>query len=515
MRTILARLDPPTRDNLFVDQVLLSQGTAVAGQPNLLRVRLVNASAQATQTRLTVEIDGKQVARRPAELPGSGPQIERIPVVFDKPGGHSLKVSIDARDALEADNTFYTTVQVNPRLPVLLVNGDIDAAREKSAAFYLQAALESVSDDPAADSIPVQVVAPADLASLKLDKYRVVILSNVPDLPTAQVAPLEQFVQAGGGLAILLGDRCDTKFYNDVLGAQTRPLGSLLPADIHSRLGAAGAGEPLQIVEIEADHPLLARFKGPLRSALAGISIYQAYGLAPRDGGVLASMDSQMPLIVERRYGQGRAILFATLPKPSWTDWPVRRAFIPLASSLVNYLAGGTSALADQAACQDLPLHTPVRSADQPTKVRRPDGSLVQARVKLSGGEAAAYLPAALVDQVGQYRVEAATPVGETLAVNTPRRESSTDVLTPEDAIKLAGRWQLTTVDLTSRGESGVGQAPTSLVSALSTAPGSMGIWNTLLWTVLALVAMEPLIANRRTTVASENDRGEAREAMG
>ena len=508
VRSVLARLDPPTRNNLFIEQVLLGQGTAVVGQPNLLRVRLVNTRAQPARTRIALEVDGRQVASRPVELPAGGPQVERIPVIFDKPGQHALRVSIDVADALVADNTFYATVQVNPRLPVLLVSGDIDTAREKSAAFYLQAALESVSDDPAADSIPVQVVAPADLAGLKLDRYRVVILSNVPSLPAAQVGPLEQFVQAGGGLAILLGDRCDAKFYNDVLGAKTRPLGSLLPADIRSRLGAENAGEPLHIVEADVDHPLLARFKGPLRGALAGIRIYQAYGLAPRDGLTLASMDSRMPLIVERRFGQGRTILLATLPKPSWTDWPVRRTFIPLASSLVNYLAGGASTVADQPACQDLPLRTPVRSADQPPKVHRPDGSLVQAQVKMAGGEAVAYLPASMVDQVGQYHVETAPAAGEILAVNTLRRESSTDTLDPEEAARLAGRWQLTTVDLTRSGQAGLGRTPGSLMASLSTAPGSMGIWNTLLWLVLGIVALEPLVANRRTTAGGNEQQG-------
>jgi hypothetical protein len=499
VRTILARLDPPTHENLLVEQVFLSQGTVVTGQPNLLRVRLVNAGNRPARAPLAVDIDGAPVARRTVELPGSGPQIERVPVVFDTPGEHTLKVSIDAPDALPADNTYYATVQVNPRLPVLLVNGEVDNAREKSAAFYLQAALGSVSNDPATDSIPVQVMAPAEMAGVDLGKYRVVILSNVPDLPIAQIAPLEQFVQAGGGLAILPGDRCDPKFYNEVLGSSMRPRGGLLPADLRSRLGAPGGVEAMHIIEADADHPLLARFKGPLRGALATIRIYQAYGLSPRDGWTLASMDHQMPLIVEREYGQGRVILFATLPKPSWTDWPVRRAFIPLASALVNYLAGGSSAILEQPVCRDLPLRGVIRSSEQPPQVRRPDNSLVQARIRPAGGQAAAYLPAALAEQVGLYRVQAGANQAEILAVNAPRRESGTQTLDPEEALKRAGRWRPTIVDLTTRGPTGGKATASSLAVALTTAAGSTPIWNSLLWVVLAIVALEPLIANRRT----------------
>jgi hypothetical protein len=524
VRTVLARLGSPARDNLLVDQVMLSQGTAVAGQPNLIRVRLVSHRPQAALTQLVLRMDDKEVSRRQVDLPGGSPLVERIPLVFERPGGHSVVASLETQDALADDDTFYATVQVNPRLPVLLVSGDIETAGQKPAAFYLQAALQAVSEDPALDSIPVQTIVPADLSSRQLDTCRAVILSNVANLPTAQVDALEQFVRAGGGLAILLGDRCEAGFYNDVLGAPSRPLGGLLPAEIRSRLGAEGAGEPMHLVQAEMDHPLFARFQGALRGALAGINIYQAYGLSPRDGWVLASIDGPLPLIVERRYGQGRVILIGTVPKPSWTDWPVRRAFIPLVSSLVSHLAGGTSLVADQAVCRDLLLGATVRSGDQPPKVRRPDGSLVTAQVKLTGGRPTAYVSADLADQVGLYRVEPATgSVGdEIIAVNASRRESSCDVLDLDQAVQLAGRWQPTVVDLSSPGEGPGGVAVSRLTSALRTSPPSTGIWNALLWAVLAIVAVEPLIANRnpqakdaseiaggfedRKTVVSRND---------
>lgn len=497
-RAVIARVAPPTRDNLLVDGAVLSQSTAIVGQPNLLRVRLVNHRQAGTTSQLVVDVDGKEVARRPVDLPGEAPHIERIPIVFDKPGEHALRVRLDSHDALPADDVFYTTAFASPRLPVLLVDGDVETKQEKSAAFYLQAGLASVNSNPEAETLPVRVIQPAGLPAEPLDNYRVVILSNVANLPVAQVERLEQFVRAGGGLAILLGDRADQKFYNEVLGAPTRPAGGLMPARIRSRLGVQGAAQPMHIVEAQLDHPVLQRFQGTLRSALAGISIYQAHGLTTREGWVLAAIDGRMPLIVERSYGTGRVILLATAPKLSWTDWPVRRAFIPLVGSLVSYLAGSGSPTVDHMAGQDLVLDSGALNVEG-MKVLRPDGSTVAALMQATGSAPTAYLPAVMVAHVGFYRVASSKDsTAEGLwAVNAPRRESSPEVLNVEEAAKRAGRWQLTVLDATDQMEDGSDRTPVSLLSALSTAPGSTGIWNTLLWAVLAIVCLEPLIANR------------------
>lgn len=504
--TTLVRLDPPARNNVTADQLVLSQGPAVVGQPNLLRVRLVNHGAGTVNVQLVLEVNDQEIARRAVELIAGSPQVERIPVAFDKAGEQRLRLRVEHGDDLPADNVLYATVLVNPRLPVLVVDGDVEAWREKPAAFYLKAALQAV--DAEGESVEADIIKPDELASARLERCRVLLLCNLRDLPLAQLERVEKFVQAGGGLAIFLGGRVDAAFYNEVMGAPTRPLHGLLPAEIRSRVGAEDALEPMHILEAQLDHPILQRFKGTLRGALAGVSIYQAFAVAPREAWVVASMERGVPLIVERSYGRGRVILFTAEPQPRWTNLPLRRAFIPLINHMVGYLAGGAAAEFEHAAGQELVLLRGGWDANRVIQVQRPDASRMQASIKIAGGESVAYLPAAGVSTPGFYTIQnppVSTLAGgsglrERLAVNAPRTESTTAVLA-EDVAALGGRWQIRTVD-------GAGSASQSLSSLLPDSPASRGVWDLLLWLVLALVLIEPLVANRITGKADDKGNG-------
>jgi len=494
--TIVA-LDPPTRNNVAADQMILSQGTAIVAQPNLLRVRLTNYATEMAQAQLVLEVDGHETLRRPVELPGASPTIERIPVTFDKDGEHRLRLRVEHADELPADNVMFATVRVNPRLPVLIVDGDGPGRQDKPAAFYLRAAMQAVDAD--ADSVEAETVKPEDLGGTPLEKYRVAVLSDVRALPLTQVERLEQFVQGGGGLAVFLGERVEAAFYNDALGAVSRPLGGLMPAELRSRLGAGDGGQAMHILEAQLDHPVLQRFKGTLRSALAGVSVYQAWAVAPRQAWVVATMEQGAPLIVERSYGRGRVMLFSAAPQPRWTNLPLRRAFIPLINHMVSYLAGGAAAETDHAVGQELALLRGAWDTGRPVQVLKPDGGRVQAAVKALAGEAVAYLPSAAVTSAGFYQVPNppyVTMAGgqhprEWLAVNVPAAESDPRVLDTKNLQTDAGRWQVQTIDWTHHP---AGQPIAALVGE---GPASRGIWDTLLWVVLVLVLIEPWVANR------------------
>ena len=513
----IVRLAPPTADNVAADELVLSQGTAVAGQPNLLRVRLVNYRPQTTSAELSLRVDDQEYLRRPVELPGGSPHTERIPLTFATPGEHRLKLTVDAHDALPADDTLFATVNVSPELTVLLVDGQAHgtsqpAAAHRSATLYLRAALRAGGGE--ADTLRVHVIAPADLPGVALDAQRVVIFSDVPELPLPQVERLEQFVQAGGGLAVFLGEELDRSFYNDVLAGASRPLGGLLPAAVGDVLDTAGAERSLSLVAADVAHPVLQRFSGTLRSALAGINVYRAYTLTPRDAWVVAALDGGpsttdrlLPFIVERSYGRGKVVLFAAPPDPRWTNLPLRRVFLPLINRLASYLAGSGTGIATHAVGEDLVLLRGGWNVDQPVYVLRPDGVRLRAGVDVVGAEPVALLRAEAVTQPGFYQLELpaadgsprqaqqnSTTASSVLAVNVPRRESIPRTLDLGDARRLAGNWR---VEVTDTAAPGGATNEQSLAALLTGGAGGHGVWDTLLWAALLFVLLEPLIANR------------------
>jgi hypothetical protein len=485
---LLVALDEPTRDNLTLDQAVLSQSAAVVGQPNLLRVKITNLRPSKQQADLVLLVDDVERTRRPIELLGRSPLVEQVPIVFDKPGEHRLVVRVDVADALPRDNDYFMAVNVSPRLPILLVDGGAAGGGRRTAGFFLRMAMLAVSAD--GDEVQADHVTPVDLPRVELEHYSVVLLSNVRELPLPQVERLETFVKSGGGLGIFLGDRIDTSFYNETLGAPSRPLGGLLPATINSVTQAGEAAGALHIVEAELDHPILQRFAGSLRSALGGVDVYRCFDVTPQRAWTLATMNRSLPLMVERAYGRGRVILFTTAPQPDWTNLPVRRVFIPLINRTVSYLAGSGPMDVGQEVGYELTLLRGGWDYQREVSVRRPDGELVQASVKLLGAEPIAYLPGEVVTEAGFYDMQTAGTEAHRAvrAVNVPRSESHPRVIEWASLPERTGRWQ---IDEAKADDA----LPGKLTQLLSEDRGGREVWDALLWIVLAIVLLEPLVA--------------------
>ncbi|MFH1748685.1 MAG: BatA domain-containing protein [Planctomycetota bacterium] len=498
---VLVGLAPPPTANIVLDRLELGQGSAAVGQPNLLRVRLINYSNRATPAELILGVDDIERLRRPIELPSRSPHIEQIPLTFNQAGEHKLELSINCPDAQPADNTLHAAVRVHARLPILLVDGGADVQRGHSGAYFLRTALQAVGAE--GESVQVQAIRPADLYAAALAGQRVVVLSEVTELALAQVALLEEFVQTGGGLAIYLGESASYDFYNGVLGAATRPLGGLLPAELQRLIDVEETFEPLHLLAADMEHPVLQRFKGTLRSALSGINVYRLHAVVPRQAWTLATLDDGWPLMVERGYGRGRVMLCTVAPSPHWTNLPLRRVFVPLCSRMMSHLAGGAAAGREYHVGAEMELLHGGWDVTSPVYLRRPDGARLRAAVKVDGAQPVAFIPAMEVRQPGIYHLELSKDIerdlpdqtATLLAVNTPRTESLPAVMDDELATELAGDWRLSVLsaaDIASAADAAGGQ-----VSLLSGAWLSRGIWDSLLWLVFVLLLVEPLLANR------------------
>jgi len=495
--SLLVALPAPTTDNLVIDHAELAQTAFVAGQPNLLRVRILNHRNVKAEADLVLTVDGKPTARRRVRLLGDSPSIEQVPFVFDTAGEHRLNLHLDCDDALGVDNTFYLSAKVSRRMPVLIVDGGVDPSRRRTAGFFLRTAIAAAG--PAGEQVQTDLIAVEDLPSVQLDEYDVVVMSNVGRLSLMEVERLEKFVAGGGGLAVFLGDRCDERFVSELMCSPSRPNGGLLPAHVSQVVEPGEAEAALHLVESELDHPVLQRFKGSLRSALGGVDVYRAYHLAPRAGWVLASMDNSLPLIVEHAFGQGRVVLFATSPQPDWTNLPVRRVFVPLVNRLIGYLSGSGPVESGSEVGDELALLRGGWDYRTPLTVLRPDGVEVPVSVRLQGAEPIACLAPEAVNQAGFYRLTNNLPASDASrlhAVNSPRRESIPDVLDAASLSEYSGRWRAHVVRSDAVGRDNEGRIARQIDSLLTDDRSGLQIWNVLLWTVLVIVMFEPLFAD-------------------
>jgi|GEM_PF-3207775 len=542
IQTVMLHVADPTSDNVVVDSARLSQGVAVVGQPNTLEVRLHNWRPATVSGQLVVEMDGRAQAHRPVEVPGQSVRVERVALALEQdanaarasargeaeprhppvpgvgkaqsaaqaPHVRQVRVQFLAPDALGEDNTLYAAIETTPRLPVLLIDGAPSDNPRRTPAFYLRTALQAVAGG--GEGMLVNSVGVGDLPAERLDGYRAIILAGVASLPAEQVERLEKFVRDGGGMEIFLGPSAQAEFYNVLLASPDRPLGGLLPARLVRPVASRDRAEPMHIVEAQWDHAILQRFTGPLRSALAGVDIRRLWLLEPRQANVLARADGRMPLLLERAYGRGRVLLAATSPQPDWSSLPLRRNFITLMNRTVSYLAGCARSEPPDEVAQELVFARGKAAGAMNVRLAGSKGALAPARLRAVGATPEAYLPAEDVSAAGFYCADAAGgPIVR--AVNCPRSESAPEVLDPNELGQFSGRWKVTTVSLAAPAGTQALDGEAALGKVLAAGKVSRGIWDMLLWVVLAALVVEPIVANRIGRPAAEAKAAKAKAA--
>jgi hypothetical protein len=267
----------------------------------------------------------------------------RFRATFPAAGPHQIEARLES-DAVAADNARYFAPQIPATLPVLVIDG----STRGDDGYYLRRAL-SPAGRRSSGWTP-QVEPPSFLRRHDvLADYAAIFLLDVPRLDEPEVAALEDYVRAGGGLGVFVGPQTLKAFYNERL---YRDGESMLPAplDVPTQLlRAPGAATP----DVEAtDHPLFGIFAGQENSVLADVKVDFYYGVdadwQPPESGevsVAARLRNGAPLVMEKRWGAGRVVLalFKLSPEPTelgpWSNLGGEPAIIVLANELAGYLS--------------------------------------------------------------------------------------------------------------------------------------------------------------------------------
>ncbi|HTV79528.1 MAG TPA: BatA domain-containing protein [Steroidobacteraceae bacterium] len=412
----------------------------------------------ATRT-VTVLINDQPVSHQSVRVPASG----RASVVFaglQIPYGMVRgSVRIDSADGLGGDDHYDFVIQRSERVHGLFVHQGSDAA----TGLYFRAALAAAADAAVAlDEITADQLRNRDLAA---DTF--IVLSDVAGLAPAAEARLTDWVKAGGRLFISAGTTAAQQRRIPVFDA--RILGA------HDYTRDAGRFTAVAAVD-EAYAPA-----GPL-SGWQGVKIFYVTRVDPGQAQTALRLADQTPLLLEKRLGKGRVLLFATGFDRLTSDLPLHPQFVAFIDRLASYLSGrgARNSALTVGDSVDLRPDPAVRgSAD----VLAPDGThpldLGQAQTVRTWP-----LPAA-----GFYTLTLADSRHELVAANVSRLESD---LTPasDDKLKL---WQAAS------------QAPAAAGAAAASASATPGtdaesihdLWWYAMCLLLVAVVAESVVASR------------------
>ena len=444
--------------------------------------RLTNRNdAPVSRLGVTLEMEGREVESLTADLDASGSvTVDFAPVTLgDEPMTGAVRID---GDALPADDVFHFVVAPGQVVTVLVVGNDL--ATDESDLFLTRAL--GIGSEPAFDvrSVTGSVLAASDLAG-----RQVVILNDAPAPTGSAGAALRSFVEQGGGLLVVSGERSVWPASGpDLLPGALGP-----PSDRGGRGGALGF--------VDYSHPIFEVFSAPRSGDVTTTRFFRYRPVEPgEDAAVLARFDDGSPALVERRIGAGTVLLWASTIDTFWNDFAKKPVYLPWVHRVVEHLADYTpptpwfsAGRVLNLAEQDVALgEGGTASADY--VVMSPSGR----RMPVDVGGRAGYIDLA---EQGFYEVHDATAPDArplTLAVNVDLTESDLTTVDPEElASMVTGR---------AGGERADGPAAPERVIPVEDLERQQSIWWYLLLAAALFFFGETLVSNRlsRTQLNAE-----------
>lgn len=244
-----------------------------------------------------------------------------------------------ATDGLAEDDRLFDAFLVTPEIPVYLLEPHPERDTFLQTTFFLHQALRPTAGDAATDSrflpkvVPVKEAVEA-LRTLAGSEAVVVVpplTTWLPELPAA----VEAFLRQGGGVVFFGGPDLQPPAYATVWRNLLPALpGAILPVETS-----------LALAPINGTHPIWGGFSGDLRQALRKMPLKKRFALTVGEGAeVMARYADEVPLVVRRQVGNGRAIFVNTSPDRAWGDWSADGAlFVPTVHMLMSAVLTSTS----------------------------------------------------------------------------------------------------------------------------------------------------------------------------
>lgn len=359
---------------------------------------------------VTVSVDGQEQLSRSINLSDQSETVVNVPVTFVGEGSHLGKITV-ADGGFSVDNDFYFSVDVLPKISVVMVNGEASNNWYDDEGHWFRLAVSSDEQSPFA----ISSTTTNGFATRHLRDADVVVLLNAGNLNNNQSRAIQTFIEEGGSVLFAPGDRVQASTFN-------RQFAAISPATLVSSDIFRG-NDYLLIADVEMRHPILrpleidwgARFEGH-------------WELKPDETSeVLMRFDNGSPALVERKVGNGRTLMFASSLDMEWNNLPLQNMYLPFLHEMLKHLAHSEEKKPSYLIGEKLNL-TDILDAN--SQLLDPNGNAVS----LQEGDTQLTLSIP-----GVYTRIKTTEQGEKqqfyYAVNTPLEESDFKTVSPADIL--------------------------------------------------------------------------------
>lgn len=371
---VLVNCNRNPQPNCAIQAIDLDAPVPVAGVPVKAVVEVFNASSVPQQRLVKLFLDEAEEATSPIlNLAPEGRATHAFLFRFQRGGLHRGEVRLVGDDGSKLDDRRYFTMEVDQGVPVAVVGPQRHEIPYLDDTFYVTQALSPAQGGWA---LKVSTLAAKDLTLEPLQAYAVVYCVNLPALDRDAAERLRQYVEGGGHVVWICGDRVQPEAYN--LMNQEAQF-SLLPAPLLDvRTAGSGQGKDSWAVGfLDKKHKALAALAEPA-SLYQSVLVYKHVRIdakAAADAWVLARLDDGEPLLVTRKIQRGSVTFLGTGAHVGWTNLPLRPLFLPLLVRLTFELAGTERSTHTALAGSPLVLHFNEEVRPIPIEVIPPSGT--------------------------------------------------------------------------------------------------------------------------------------------
>ena len=425
------QLGEKTLDNIQVTDVALAR-EAVSGRERVTpTARLARRGGeQAREVMVSLEVDGQELQSRSVTIPPNGSATVTFqPFTLSQP--HTRGSVRVPGDELPADDARHFVVSPGTALSMLIVEGG-SAARD--ASLYLRRAL-AISEGRRFDVSfrRSDTVRPQDLEGTDG------VIINDANVDGGSAERLRRFVEAGGGLLLVLGQS----------SGWPNSAADMLPGTI-GQVQDRQQGRGGRLGFLEYGHPIFEAFSGPRSGDFTGARFFRARDFTPADSAtVLARFDDGSVALAELRYGRGTVLVWTSALDNFWNDLALQPVYLPFVHRISEYVGGRTEPLPWFVAGQVVDLADPealemagLVSAEAAGLVAGLDQVAVTPSgqsVRLPAGDGPRYL---LLDEHGFYTVRAPGSDPDrpfVIAVNVELEESNLARIDAEELVAQVG----------------------------------------------------------------------------
>jgi len=360
----------------------------------------------AAQRVVSLVVNGKTTATKTVAVPANGRASVDFPSLEVPYGFSRCEVKIDSADIFPADDVRRFAVERSDPQKALLIHNYGDSR----SPLYIGAALSAAAQS----AFIIEAINVNEAADRKPSNYGFIILSDVNTAPSLLENSLSEYVRSGGSLFITAGTSAGARLQIPIFGAHINATHD------YSRV----SGRFMTVGSSDSSYPAVAKSGG-----LTGVKFFYALDVDPGDARVIVRLSDQTPLLLEKRIGEGRVVLFTSGLDNLTNDFPLDPSFVPFIEQIARYLAGSEREGGARVVDSYLELRN-AKGQAQGVEVTDPKG-----KRPLTLGEAASAQSFRLT-QAGYYQLRLADGKQNEIGVNADPKESNLDII-PEDVMAL------------------------------------------------------------------------------